>query len=269
VIAPFPGVATGTVVTTLREELSNVINLRATHGTGFDRFLAYLRWSNDAVARFSTVVRPSDVVALVTSARYWILQALDPATRADTLGGFVDLEITDRERTFRTELEELEREVGRWETRKGALVIADTNVFVHQQQEFHIVPWAELVGASQQGAHLIVPLLVIDELDNLKRSGKDTVRTRARVTLRRIDHLLRPRQLVTLNPASATEGPTTAELLLDEPGRKRLERADAELVEVAIAVQQVAGRTVTVVTSDVGMKYRCEAADVAVVQVPT
>ena len=267
-IGPAVGVLPETLIAAVRDELTNVLNLRGTPGTGFDRFMAYLRWSNDAVLRLATMVRPRDLQLLVTSERYWILQALDPATRADTLGGFVDLEIGDRARVLRASLESLEWERNRWQSRRGALVIADTNVFVHHEREFTDLPWSDLVYA-RDGVHLVIPILVVDELDNLKRSGKEAVRTRARVTLRRLDELVRPEQLVTLQPPSGFNGAVTAELLSEEVDHVRLTRADSELAGIALDVQRVAGRPVTVITSDVGMKYRCESAGLAVIRVET
>lgn len=264
-IGPALGVLTESLISAIREEHAKVVNLRSTMGGGFDRFMAYLRWSNDAVLRLSTMLYPGDLQRLVTTERYWKLQALDPSTRADTLGGFVDLEITDRERALRAAVEELESERRRWSGRSGSLVMPDTNVFVHHEMEFVDLPWAEVIG-SHRGVHLIIPMLVVDELDNLKRSGKDVSRTRARTTLRLLDELVRPRQVTALHPSKAGLEEVTAELLLDDSGHIRLQRADSEIVEVALRVQRVAGRPVTVVTFDVGMKYRCEAAGLAVLR---
>jgi hypothetical protein len=117
----------------------------------------------------------------------------------------------------------------------------------------------------------VVPLLVVDELDRHKRKdrqtkvhpeGKETVSSRARVTLRHLEDLFGdPSWVVTLHsdrfPAAP---PVKAELLLDPLGHIRLPEPDAELIDRALALQDLSGRPVTLATSDTGMIFRAKAA---------
>lgn len=274
-IRPLPGVSGDSLLAVLQAEMTNLQNLRSSPGTAFARLNEYLVWSNDALSRTAQMVRAEDLDLLVTTPRHWTLQALDPAARGPSLGGFVDLEIDERLRTFTSEREVLERELHRWRSRQGMLVIVDTNVFLHHDSFFEEVPWAEITDAGLEGVHLIIPLLVVDELDRHKRSQRGTkvsdsndeaVRTRARRTLRRIDELLRPGQSTLLQPGRLPDsGEVSAELLLDPPRHVRLPEPDAELVDIAVGVQQVAGRDPTLVTFDLGMKLRCRASRIPVV----
>ncbi|MEA2901508.1 MAG: hypothetical protein QOH36_1395 [Actinomycetota bacterium] len=262
-VVPLPGVDAAQLLGALQQEATHIANLRSTVGAGVDRFNAYLRWSNDAFSRLRLMLPGRELDRLITTPRYWTLQAMDPSSRLQTLAGFVDLEITERLREFESESDRLSAEIARWNSRPGRLVIADTNVFLHSEEYFDELPWAQVVGGSM-GVHLIIPMLIIDELDRAKRtqggkkvsdSNHESVRTRARVTLRRIDQTLRPGRAAMLQ-----QGAVSAEVLLDEPGRARLSDADDELVDQAVALHQLIGRDVYIVTSDVGMKYRAEGA---------
>lgn len=276
-LVPLPGVAAEHLLTALQQEAINLVNLHSAPGTGVDRFNAYLRWSNEALVRLSLMVRARDLNRLITTPRYWTLQAMDPSFRLLSLAGFVDLEVTDRLREFEAARDRLLAELARWRNRPGRLVIADTNVFLHSERYFDEIRWDEIAG-GQFGVHLIIPMLIIDELDAAKRTaggkkvsagGDETVRTRARVTLKRIDQRLRPGTITTLRPGlGQNAAPVSAEVLLDEPGHARLPHADDELVDRAVGLQHLAGRDVHIVTNDLGMKFRAEAAGLNVVLPP-
>jgi predicted ribonuclease YlaK len=114
--------------------------------------------------------------------------------------------------------------------------------------------------------HVLVPLLVVDELDGLKRHG-DT-KTRARGALKMLDEvfkrvskenpigLLRPEDNTTKPDGLAGLGRITMELLFDPPNHERLPVNDAEIVDRAVAAQTLAGRDVTMVTYDKTMSLR-------------
>lgn len=270
---PLPGIAPERLLEELRLEAITLTNLRSARGTEIDQFNAYLEWSANAVARLGLTLRPADLNRLITTRRYWILQAMDPSSRLLSLAGFVDLEVSERLRAFQEEHEELRGALDHWRSLRGELVCPDTNVYLHHERHFDEIDWENLVRPGAD-VHLVVPLLVIDELDRQKRSqrtakvsGRDTepVRTRARVTLRRIDRLLAPGQRAQIRPARGlTGGKVTAEILLDDPQHRRLTHADAELVDRAAEIQDLAGREMHIVTFDVGMKLRAEAAGLRV-----
>lgn len=275
-LVPLPGIPIDQLLEVLHSEATNLSNLRSGPGTAIDRFNAYLKWSSEVVMHLGPMLRPGDLEHLVTTPRYWTLQTLDPAARQLSLAGFVDLEVSERLRTFELERDSLRTSIERWRARQGWLIVADTNVYLHHDQYFDEVDWAALVGARLDGVHLVLPLLVVDELDRHKRgqrgkkvssTNSEEVRTRARVTLKKIDESMSPGASVTIHPSRFPErGQVTAEVLLDPADHVRLEDADAEIVDRAVAVKQLAQRDVTVVTFDVGMKMRAQAAGLRVVR---
>ncbi|MFI5959781.1 PIN domain-containing protein [Cryptosporangium sp. NPDC051539] len=117
------------------------------------------------------------------------------------------------------------------------------------------------------GVHLVVPMLLLDELDGQKDRGQDTARTKARVALRTLDAAWRAEH------SQSDHGPlrfgelrgdqadmVTVELLPDPRGHQRLSIADDEIIDRAVWVQSMSARAVTIVTYDVGMSTRARLA---------
>ena len=145
----------------------------------------------------------------------------------------------------------LDRLLARRSAHRGALVAADTNVYLHHPEPFERIDWSGLLpGLDHTGVHLLVPLVVVDELDRQKqgqsgklvvRGGKELVRTRARTAIRTLEDLFTdPDTLSTVGPEPS---PVRAELLVDPPGHVRLPSADAEIVDTARAAQDLARST--------------------------
>ncbi|GAW51492.1 MULTISPECIES: PIN domain-containing protein [unclassified Nocardioides] len=143
----------------------------------------------------------------------------------------------------------------------------DTNIYLHQDSYFDHIPWRELSGSSNP-VRVLIPAAVLRELDKSKNGNgqnkvsdtcKETVRTRARVTSRRI----RTRFASPLDVVELDEG-VTLELLLDARQHRRLEREDDELIERADAIQSLAGREVHIVTVDGNMQFAAQVAGVGV-----
>ena len=121
--------------------------------------------------------------------------------------------------------------------------------------------------------HLVVPILVMDELDGLKESTKQHTRYRARETLKWIAERLGGSQSARVRDGGVERidgqvarvyGDVHLDVLLDEPGHRRLPIADDEIVDRATDIAAVAGREVTLVTDDVGQAYRARLAGLSV-----
>ena len=124
------------------------------------------------------------------------------------------------------------------------------------------------LGARGDPIHLILPIVVVDELDGLKQAGQPQVRWRAGYTLAVLDRVLRngtgPARLreedfSALDTGGIPRGEITVEILLDPPGHRRLPINDDEIVDRALAVQPLAGRAVTLLTYDTGQATRLPA----------
>jgi predicted ribonuclease YlaK len=114
--------------------------------------------------------------------------------------------------------------------------------------------------------HVLVPMLVVDELDRLKRDNQ--ARSRARTALKMLDEVFKrvskQNPMGLLRQEDNTTGPDglvglgriTMELLFDPPEHVRLPDNDGEIVDRAVAVQSLAGKPVTMVTYDKSMSLR-------------
>jgi rRNA-processing protein FCF1 len=275
---PLPGIPRSTLFDAIRAVEVDVTNLRGSGGDALSQFNAYLVWANQAAGRLASVVRAVDIESLVTTPRYWLLQSIDPASRsAQSLASLVSLEVDACLRAFEACRLDLERQQTRWDARPGELVVADTSVYLHHDSYFDQVAWDELIGAGSSSVHLLIPLAVVDELDKTKRAAKnirvsdrvdESIRTRARVTLRLIDELLpAPGEYVLLRPDRSPGSPAVrAELLLDDPGHRRLLDADLEIIDRAAALKHLTGRNVHLLTFDTGMTVRARNAGLDVIK---
>jgi len=136
--------------------------------------------------------------------------------------------------------------------REGQISVLDTNVLMHYQRLDEIL-WAEVLGASP--VRIILPICVIDELDNKKYTGSDRMSRRAHLAitaLRQCSAELRP------GSAAILPDGTTLEVFLDDPGHVRMANPDEELRSRCMLLQRAAGRPVTLVTGDLGMQLRAD-----------
>jgi predicted ribonuclease YlaK len=140
------------------------------------------------------------------------------------------------------------------------MLVPDTNVLIHHTKPLDQVEWRRMISGSY--VRLVIPILVVDELDRRKRDRGET-RTRARQTLRTLKQSFE-------NPAWAarlSEKPTDVEsmhLWLDPQRHRRLPDSDLELIDRSVALQVEANRAVTLVTFDTGMALRALAAGLSV-----
>lgn len=271
-IASLPGVTTTTVGAALEDLETDLANLRGAGGDAATQLYQYRLWADEAARRLGSVLRAEAIERLVVTPRYWSLQSLDPATRQpQALAAFVALEVEERYREVLRTRSDLDLERKRWSSRKGLLVVADTNVYLHHESYFDEIQWGPLVHARNDGVHLVVPLRIIDEPDLRKRSARnervsgpssEPLRTGARVTIKRLNELVPgPARVGTLRTDCFPDGgPATLSLLMDEAQHVRLTGADDEIVDRALALQLLAERAVHLVTFDVGMKMRAEPA---------
>lgn len=162
-------------------------------------------------------------------------------------------------------IKELEARKERW-ANVGDLLVLDTNFYVEHPDEVQDADLARVTANTAPGIYVLVPLLVVDELDRLKRDNR--ARSRARTALKTLNQVFAnvtaDRPIGRLHHAYDTTqtdgnrglGPVTMELLFDPPDHERLPDNDAEIVDRALAVQAIAGQPVTMVTYDTSMSFR-------------
>jgi|NGEPerStandDraft_6_1074524.scaffolds.fasta_scaffold67141_2 rRNA-processing protein FCF1 len=158
---------------------------------------------------------------------------------------------------FDKELERIDEEDGK--DRQSARLVLDTSAIV-RHKSFTDVDWTKYAGAKS--VRLVIPILVIRQLDDLKDSGRSD---KARPRLRSIRNALAERGR---GPAPIAARNTTVELLMDPPNHTRLPIADEEIIRRAQYLQGRPGGPVLLVTGDYTMQFMAEADGVPVLFLP-
>lgn len=141
--------------------------------------------------------------------------------------------------------------------RPGRIVVPDTTVFI-EGAYFTELDWQAVAGVDAGDlVRVVVPVLVIEELDDHKR-GRDRVQARARSVLHRLWQLHGGR--ATEAVALPGRKPVTIEVLTDDSWHVRRPVNDNEIIERALAVGEITGRDVIVAAADYCMLYQASAA---------
>jgi hypothetical protein len=115
---------------------------------------------------------------------------------------------------------------------------------------------------------VIVPVVVLDELDGLKQRGGDAHRKwRASYTLAVLDDVFSGsgvQGLLRHAAADGTRGAVRMDILFDPPRHERLPINDDEIIDRALAAQGLAGTPVTLLTFDTSQAARARNAGLAV-----
>jgi hypothetical protein len=140
--------------------------------------------------------------------------------------------------------------------RPGLIVVPDTSAFV-EGVYFTDLNWQELADIDpRMPVRLVVPVLVVDELDELKR-GRDRARERARSVLRRLWELNSNGKKTATIPGSR---PVTVEVLADDSWHVRRPVNDNEIIERALYVGEITGKDVILAAADYSMLFQASSA---------
>lgn len=278
-VTPRSGVNLDNLIQTLQSVRTDASNRVSGASTAHKRLLAFLEWANQAARTLRYQISECDVAALVTNRRYELLLSSFGTMASPEQGvqrvvnDLVTLELEQRTADLDETVKTLQAYQRRW-SGVGDLVVLDTNFYLHHPDKLEDADISAVTGAHTSGSmmHVLVPIVVVDELDNLKQSKDKDVRWRSRYTVAVLDRVFKGGPLGRLYPEDNTvtpeglvgRGEVTMELLFDPPGHVRLPINDDEIVDRAVSVQVLAGRDVTLVTYDTGMSTRARNAGLKV-----
>lgn len=230
-------------------------------------------WTDTNERRFRSVLVEPDVAEGLFTTRFWQLFSW-VVTPRDTGGGPAPLRYIrplSAERDYQVARLERVREdldqLRQWPKRSGRVIVYDTNALIHYKAASDI-EWKQVVGVDS--VRLVVPLIVVDELDR-KRYGTDSnTVSRAKAAQRVLLDLLGDTQPGRETVVPSKDGTVTLEVFMDERGHRRLQYADDEIIDRAILMQQLLGsaRPVFILTHDAGMRFRADAAGIKVIRLP-
>jgi len=111
-----------------------------------------------------------------------------------------------------------------------------------------------------------VPILVIEELDDLVHNRDAAKREKARIATRSLIDLHKDKPTEPA-PLPKLQG-VTIEVILDEDWHQRRPNNDAEIIEQALRLRGVTGEPLFIASCDTRQMYRAGAADLSWLQVP-
>jgi len=262
-----PGVDRDRVLELLR---SAYIEIGNNHG----KQDGYVRWVLNVGRMLRGQIARSDLDQLLFTPAFYRLA--DPALM-DTPQGLqlLEAEMSDRQDLLTAAFKTLQEQIGTWTAAAGkVLAVVDSSVFLSHPgwtrdddptAVIASIPWAKELGVGFEDVLLVLPEVVIRELDRLKESGTQRIRYRASVTLAVIDKLLSdPYGTVTIRPKDSDwdsvsargempRGMVQLRVFYDDPAHRPLSDEDAEIIDRALAVQTLAGTAVRLVTMDTTM----------------
>ena len=276
-VTPVPGASREQLQKTLQEQHTAVLNLHGADRSSAQGWLGtYLEWTANAVRHLANQISPIDLDELVLTPGYRrLLAAFGMVTSVDiasqrALRALISVELQQRVAAFEAARRALDELVARW-SRLGAFVVADTSVYIEHDDKLEALDLVGLIDAENDLApvHLLVPIVVVDELDGLKnKADKPYKRWRAGYTLGIFDRIFPQGSGIAVLRAGKSPRPVevSAEIVFDPPSHVRLPINDDELVDRTLAIQSLAGRTVTLLTFDTHQSTRAKAAGLTVIK---
>jgi hypothetical protein len=256
------GVTAAHAIKVLRELAMSVQTARAAVVAGDGvryRRDQYLSWADDAENRLRNLFAEQDLVNSLHSERYWRIHNLEDYSARPTalLLAEIDLQLG----LLLSTVERLEsyRQLAQ---QPGKILVLDTNTFMHCSL-FTEIRWCDEFNVG--AVRLVLPLLVLDELDDKTFSAHARLSKRASKVLRTLDPFMD--RVVEAGAAEITSS-VTLEVLRDDEDHRRRGNNDTELLDRAEFLAQVTERPVTLVTTDYGMRVRSRARNLFVRVMP-
>lgn len=213
---------------------------------------SYLIWAEKAERRLLAIYEGLTVSRRLHSDRYWQIRAMNSVTSRPM--PLIRAEIQIQIRYLEGLLAQLRHYISllalpldQW------IVVLDTNVYIHGKL-FHEVEWNREIDVRR--ASLVMPLVVLDELDRIKDQDLKFGR-RAQSVLRALDTSTSGKDWLTPIPLRQNVWLQ----LLDEPsGHQRQQGQDDEIVRQARYFAQLNENRLVLLTRDRGMRLRAQAA---------
>lgn len=236
--------------------------------TAYSRLIAYLDWATNSSRLLHNQVSPATLDRLILTRRHQALfdgfGHLAGSSQEKVVNGMVDLEVSQRIADLEEAIHSLQLLRSKWDATTSAFLVLDTNFFIHHPDKLENVDFSTtFADLGNRHLHIVLPLVIVEELDNLKQSKDRHIRYRAGYTLAVLDSLLRAPGPAVLGKRAyvppSSDGlafDVSIEILFDPIGHSRLPVADDEIVSRAVALQSSAGGPVSLVTYDTAMSMR-------------
>lgn len=218
---------------------------------------AYLMWVETVEIQLRSLTNDLQLSSALQTTRYWRIRELELGSPRPS--PLIQGEIDVQREWLAGIVEDVRRRIQRAASAPGHPTVLDTHVLLHFEPP-PMIPWPAVL--KQPAVRLIVPLRVIEELDEKKYARRDDLADRARRILPQLEGLLGSGG----KPGAVREG-VTIEVPVGE-GRIRPDNADEEILGVAQELRQFGPQQVSLVTADTAMRIRAQAYGVDVARLP-
>ncbi len=184
------------------------------------------------------------------------------------LNGLLGLEIRQRITALQEAAAELGAQIRRW-SGMLAFVVPDTSVYIEHDDKLENLDFHALLQVRpDKTVRVIVPMIVMDELDGQKRNGEALKKWRAGYTLGVMEKALTVGVPGQLHPQTEdlSYGGVILDVLFDPQGHARLPINDDEIIDRVLAAQAMAGIPVPLVTFDTNQQTRARHAGLQVIK---
>lgn len=254
-VTPLPKTDLANVIKVLEVQAQSLANLPGTKA--YERLSGYQNWASQASSQLRHAFDLSQVESLIDTKRHDFLFNMFGGPEP-LINHSISAEREDRARVFGAALDELKNVQASCENMPKALLVPDTNIYLHHDTPFHELDWRKIAETPDQ-VRVLIPMAVMRELDKAKRTpggktvsfkNKEAVRDRARLASKYIRTSFgHPEDIPEVAPG------VTMELLMDPRGHRPIGDPDSEIIDRSLALQTMAGRRVSVVTSDGNMQF--------------
>lgn len=227
----------------------------------------YIKWVDNAYQQLRSLFADDRLAEGLLGRSFFELQRIDADTSRSGPAAWTMLT-----REVRVQLERLQaaedhlRKLKVFAERPGEIVLPDTSALVRGVWFEHF-DWATEL-ALPSPVRLVVPILVVEELDNLKDRERATkAADRARRVLKRLRELCGA--VFPGHPAPIPDrAGTTIEVLVDDDWHERRPNNDGEIVHQVQYIGALTGKDVTLVCVDAAMEFRARSRGVRAWSMP-
>jgi hypothetical protein len=220
----------------------------------------YKSWIDTADAQLRSIFDDTALADQLVTTAYWELNR--GATAFPPPWDILRREVRFNDAHLVAAVERL-RELKAFIDRPGSIVVPDTSALVRGEY-FTDFDWGGIPNVDVP-VRLILPIAVVAELDKLKDFDRGKAQKRARSVLKRLRELTRA--VAPGAPAPVRQG-VSIEVLIDDGWHQPRPSPDAEIIDQALSVQNLAGKDVMLTCVDAQMEFRARQAGLKVFEMP-
>jgi len=210
----------------------------------------YLAWVENAETQLHHVFRDRRVADHLLTDRYWHIRHMSDGDKRPI--PLIDGEVAVQKEFIVRLAAQIQTELSAFGVPAGTVpLVIDTNVLLHYRH-FDQATWRDIAGGRR--VRLVIPLIVIDELDTKSYASTSTA-PRAKKVLRSMQQSRRDASAE--QPVDLRDG-VDWQILMDPPGHERAANADEELLRRADHLDRITPGVV-VASADYGIRLRAQA----------